>query len=122
MNMRCVFQERKGGINSALLRLYVKNNPAKMAEGIVGVFQPQRTQRSQRTFFIEAVAGWAVERVVGAGDGDAVLHLVRQLAVDQAIGARAMRHSHREKHRGFEKSHQMSAPPVHGTIVADILH
>ena len=37
MNMRCVFQERIGEINSAPLRLYVKNNPAETAEGIVGV-------------------------------------------------------------------------------------
>ena len=47
---------------------------------------PLRLQRrGRRTLRLRpsGADGWAVERVVGAGDGDAVLDFVRQLAVDR---------------------------------------
>ena len=67
------------------------------------------------------VARWAVEGVVGAGEGDAVLDFVRQLAVDRVGGAEKWR-VNREKKCGRGRSHQLSAHPIHDTIVADILH
>ena len=70
-------------IDSAALRLCVETNPAETTERIVRVGNFDRINRIDRIDRIEAVAGWAVQAVVGAGDDGAVLHLVRQLAVDR---------------------------------------
>ena len=100
--------------------LCVKTNPAEAAEGVVGVGYFDRIIRIDRINRIVAptilhyrVAGWAVERVVKAGDGDAVLDFVRQLAVERVGGAET-HDVDRKWRRGRERSHCLS----HVTLLA----
>ena len=59
------------------------------AEGIVGVVYFVRIYKMNR---IERISRGAGERVVGAGDGDAVLELVRQPAVEEGRVGRGSLH------------------------------